>query len=146
MNRLHSYRFALQWWLTMALATLFFVSATLVVAHLLGGREGPPLFLWVLAVTLSGDVVVALCYEAIAPTRVVVTAGERERKDDLSREIGVAFDGFEESLIGRVRVRGELWRARHVAGPECRPRRGDQVRILARDGLILLVAQVTASS
>lgn len=139
------HRFALQWWLTMASATLFFMSATLVAAHILGGREGPPLFLWVLVVTLIGDLVVALCYEAIAPTRVVVTAGERERKDDLSREIGVVFDDFENSLIGRVRVRGEVWRARHVAGSECRPRRGDQVRILARDGLILLVEQVTSS-
>ncbi len=132
-------RFALQWWLTMASATLFFVSVTLVVAHLLGGREGPPLFLWVLAVTMIGDLVVALCYEAIAPTRVVVTAGERDSKHDLSREIGVAFDGFEESMLGRVRVRGELWLARHVEDDEARPRRGDQVRIMARNGLILLV-------
>lgn len=139
------HRFALQWWLTMITATLFFVSATLVLAHLVGGQEGPPRFLWVLAVTVLGDLVVALCYEAIAPTRVVVTAGERESKHDLSRELGVAFDGFEDSLIGRVRVRGELWRAWHVAGSECRPRRGDQVRILAREGLTLLVELTTPS-
>ena len=137
-------RLTLQWWLTMASATFFFVSATLVIAHFLGGREGPPRFLWALAVTLLGDLVVALCYEAIAPTRVVVTAGERERKDDLSREIAVAFDGFEDSLVGRVRVRGELWRARHVVDGESPPRRGDRVHILAREGLVLLVAQVSA--
>lgn len=129
----------------MASATLFFVSVTLLVAHVLGGAEGPPRFLWTLAVTLIGDLIVALCYETIAPTRVVVTAGERERHDDLSEEIGVAFDGFENSLIGRVRVRGELWRARHVAESEPRPRRGDQVRILARDGLMLLVEQLPPS-
>lgn len=139
------HRFALQWWLTMTTATLFFVSAALVLAHLLGGQEGPPRFLWVLGVTLIGDLIVALCYEAIAPTHVVVTAGERESKHDLSREMGVAFDGFEDSLLGRVRVRGELWRARHVTDSGCRPRRGDQVRILARDGLTLRVELVTPS-
>lgn len=133
------HRFPLQWWLTMVSATLFFVSATLLLVHLFGGWEGTPLFLWVLAVTLFGDLLVALCYEAAAPTGVVVTAGERERKGDLSREIGVAFDGFENSLTGRVRVRGELWRARHVEESEARLRHGDQVRILARDGLVLLV-------
>lgn len=129
----------------MTSATLFFVSATLVVAHLLGGWDGPPLLLGVLAVTLLGDLLVALCYEALAPTQVVVTAGERDSKHDLSREIGVAIDGFENSMIGRVRVRGELWRARHVeeAGPL--PQRGDEVHILARDGLMLLVKQVTSS-
>ncbi|MCC5886056.1 MAG: hypothetical protein JJT88_06430 [Gammaproteobacteria bacterium] len=125
----------------MVSATLFFVSVTLVVAHFLGGWKGPPLLFGVLAVTLLGDLVVALCFEALAPTRVVVTAGERDGRDDLSREIGVAFDGFEGSLLGRVRVRGELWRARHVADGEASPRRGDQVHILARDGLMLLVKQ-----
>lgn len=139
MIRHHSHRFALQWWLTMASATLFFVSVTLVLAHWLGGREGPPLFLWVLGVTLIGDLIVALCYEAIAPTHVVVTAGERASKDELSREVGVAYDGFEDASTGRVRVRGELWRARYVTEGAAPPRRGDPVRILAREGLTLQV-------
>lgn len=138
-------RFPLQWWLTMASATLIFVSATLLIAHLLGGREGPPLFLWVLAVTLIGDVIVALCYEAIAPTSVVVTAGERDSRHDTSRELGVAWEDFAESRLGRVRVRGELWRARQITEEPLRPRRGEPVRILAREGLILLVERVSSS-
>jgi membrane protein implicated in regulation of membrane protease activity len=36
---------------------------------------------------------------------------------------------------GQVRIQGELWRARCVGGAD----RGDQVRVVERDGLTLLV-------
>lgn len=133
------HRFALQWWLTMGSATVFFVSLALVLAHVFGGREGFPLFLWVMVVTSIGDLVVALCYEAIAPTHVVVGAGERDSKSDPSREMAVAIDGFEQSETGRVRVRGEVWRARCLTVEEPRPRQGEVVQVVAREGLLLLV-------
>lgn len=137
-------RFSQQWWLSLATASLFFAAGALFVAHVLAGREGASLFLWVMAAVLIGDLLLALLFEAIAPTRVVVGPGDRSARDDLLHEPAVTVDGFEASELGRVRIRGEVWLARHVTSEQIRPRKGERVRVVAREGLILLVSRDAA--
>lgn len=134
-------RFSQQWWLSIATASLFFAAAALFVAHVVAGREGASLFLWVMAAVLIGDLLLALLFEAIAPTRVVIGPGDRSGRNDLLHEPAVAVDGFEASPLGRVRIRGELWLARHVSVEVVGPRKGERVRVVAREGLILLVSR-----
>lgn len=122
-----------------------FGSLALFVGHVLGGREGASLFLWVAAAALLGDLVVALVYEAVAPTRVVIGPGDRLASHDPLHEPAVAIDGFEQSPHGRVRVRGEVWLARHVTVQVDGLRRGERVRVIAREGLLLVVSRDESS-
>ncbi len=93
-----------------------------------------------LAIMLVGDVFVARGMERIAPTTVRVGPGERKHSDDLPADEGLAVADFDAGGLGRIVIRGELWRARAVG--DLRPERGDSVRIVDRDGLILVVDSV----
>ncbi len=134
-------RFSLQWWLSISLSTVMFGSLALFVGHVLRGQEGASLFLWVAAAALLGDLIVALIYEAMTPTRVVIGPGDRLARHDPLHEPAVTIDGFEQSPLGRVRVRGEVWLARYVSVQVEGPRRGEQVRVVAREGLLLVVTR-----
>ena len=90
-----------------------------------------------LAIMLVGDVFVARGMERIAPTTVRVGPGERKHSDDLPADEGIAVADFDAGGLGRIVVRGEMWRAR--VRSEVRPSRGDRLRVVDRDGLILIV-------
>jgi membrane-bound serine protease (ClpP class) len=53
---------------------------------------------------------------------------------DLTGQLAIALGDFEGR--GRVQIRGEVWQAESAAPV----RRGQQVRVLAMDGLLLRVA------
>jgi len=132
-------RFSLPWWVSIGSTTLVFSSGAFALAHLVLGREGATLFAWVFVAALLGDLLIAMIYEALAPTHIVIGPGEREARDDLLEETAITRDGFATSRRGRVRIRGETWFAVTLDGAAQRP--GERVRILARDRLELLVAR-----
>ncbi|MDJ0926839.1 MAG: NfeD family protein [Gammaproteobacteria bacterium] len=86
-----------------------------------------------------GDVVLALWFEAVAPTRVTVGPGERVHVSAPVRDRARVVSGFAADDAGKVRVRGEVWRARCLSwqGQQLSP--GQEVRITGRDGLTLLI-------
>lgn len=88
---------------------------------------------WLLALVLIalGDLATALIMQRIAPTRVLLAPGEA------GRHSAAVLRGFEQSNVGVIRVRGEIWRARSRDSQLLQP--GDPVHILSRDGLVLEV-------
>ena len=96
-----------------------------------------------LAIMFVGDVFVARGMERIAPTTVRVGPGERKHRDDFPADEGLAVADFDTGGLGRIVIRGEMWRAR--ARGDLRPSRGDRLRVVDRDGLILIVEKGDAA-
>jgi membrane protein implicated in regulation of membrane protease activity len=133
-------RFSTKWWLWLGSGTFFFGLCTSAILYLLGIVTDPiPLFLVVIASSAIGDLLVAVSFELIAPTKVIVGPGERKRKDEELAETGTIVSGFDKSTEGRVTVRGEMWAARHYEGRELSLGSGNKVQVVGRDGLTLLV-------
>lgn len=131
-------RFSREWWLTILVVTVGTGAATF--ALLLGRHLHPTeLILYCLAISFLGDVVTALSMEAIVPTRVTVGPGERQLKDDLPTELALVVSEFDGAAVGRVRIRGETWRARG-SNVGFKPTMGAHVRVVNRDGLTLIVS------
>lgn len=97
------------------------------------------LLVYCLGVSFLGDVVTALSMEAIVPTRVTIGPGERQSRHDLPAERALVASEFDDAGMGRVRIRGETWRARG-SSPGFRPALGSRVRVIDRDGLTLIVS------
>lgn len=116
---------------TMALAILF----------VRGDVEGMPLLLWILGILFLGDVLAAIGIEMTAPSRITIGPGERASNDAPMRECAAVLSEVAGDREGRVRIRGETWKAR-LADPAARPiAAGRQARVVARDGLALLIAE-----
>lgn len=79
---------------------------------------------------------IGVLWMAARARRQPVTTGAEE----LVGHLAVAVDDFDGS--GQVRIRGEIWQATSTAPAS----RGEPLRVLAMDGLILRVAPVPASS
>ena len=131
-------RFSRDWWLTILVVTLGISVATFL---LLRGRDLHPgeLVLACLGLSFLGDVVTALSMEAIAPTRVTIGPGDRQLRDDLPTELALVVSEFDGAGVGRVRIRGETWRARGSRAG-FRPTLGTRVRVINRDRLTLIVS------
>jgi membrane protein implicated in regulation of membrane protease activity len=132
-------RFSRDWWLAILVVTAGISVATFLI---LRGRGLHPseLVLYCLAFSLFGDVVTALSMEAIVPTRVTIGPGDRQLRDDLPTELALVVSEFDGAGVGRVRIRGEIWRARW-SGVGFRPMMGSSVHVINRDGLTLIVSQ-----
>jgi membrane-bound serine protease (ClpP class) len=72
---------------------------------------------------------ISVVWLALRARRRKVVSGAEE----MDRSVGVALEDFEG--IGRVRVHSEDWQARSLLPVRC----GQQVRVIARDGLVLTV-------
>lgn len=126
------HRWSLPWWLVMAgmtgsLGTAS--AATLWWFDLLGDRQAIAL---ALAVIILGDVLAATGLALIAPTRIMLRPGER------GAATATVITGFTDGRHGRVHIHGENWPARLASGARD-PVPGSQVRVLGRDGLVLIV-------
>jgi membrane-bound serine protease (ClpP class) len=94
---------------------------------------------WPLILTialLSAAFFFTVVWLALKARRRTVVSGSEE----MSRAEGVALEDFSEA--GRVRVHSEEWQAR----AQVPIRRGQKVRIVARDGLVLTVEPVATAT
>lgn len=127
-------RWSLPWWLVMAgmtgsLGTAS--AATLWWFDLL--RDGQAIAL-ALGVIILGDVLAAIGLAMIAPTRITLRPGER------GPATATVAGSFTDGRHGRVRIHGENWPARLANGTPV-PAPGSRVRVIGRDGLVLIVGE-----
>ena len=86
----------------------------------------------------AGDIVLALIMEAVSPTHVKIGPGDRRHHAEQPQELGKVIADFQ-GRQGRVSIRGETWRARQSADCAAPLEVGAAVRIVAREGLTLVV-------
>jgi len=135
-------RLSREWWSWLLLGVLVFGGATFAVSVWLGLVTDPvALVFLVIAGSIIGDLLMALSFEAIAPQRVTLGPGERLKRTDALTEMATVLSGFSNSAEGRVRVRGEIWAARHSEGSVVSLKAGEMVRVVERDRLVLLISE-----
>ncbi len=133
-------RFSLEWWSWLASGALVFGGCTGLFLYQQGSISGINFILLVVAVSFVGDLALALSFEAIAPTRVIIGPGDRVQRGSAVKETASIISGFENSAEGKVTVRGEIWAARCVSADSYSLAVGENVRVLGREGLTLLIA------
>ena len=107
-------RFSRTWWITLVFSSAVVGTTALLLLLAFTSWPIPKIVLAAWLMVICGDVVVALSMEAIAPTRIDIGPGEKNLKTDAPAEHATVLSGFEDSLHGRVSVRGETWRAVRV--------------------------------
>ena len=133
-------RFSREWWLVIGVTTVvtgLIAFAVLVSAS--GFAVWQLLVIWA-GITFTGDVIMAMTMEAVAPVRVLAGPGDRRFDRDDVEEPAVVESGFDGAQLGTVRVRGEIWSARLATGEARAPALGARMRIVDRDGLTLVVS------
>ncbi|MGI9260178.1 MAG: NfeD family protein [Gammaproteobacteria bacterium] len=135
-------RYSPEWWAWIASATTFFTVVSFGGLYYFGIFDGLyTLIGTAVAISILGDIVVAYAFEAIAPSKISLAPGERHRHDEEVSASGIVESGFSASDEGRVMVRGELWRARHFEERVITLAQGEEIRIVGRDGLTLLISE-----
>lgn len=133
-------RFSRAWWISMVIGGIAGAASFAAVLFYLLDAPGKVVVLLVVAFGAAvGDILTAMYLEMFAPTRVTIRPGEIKTSDEEVRETAVVVDGFEGNPSGRVRVRGEVWRARHPANGSVDLRPGEEARIVGREGLTLFI-------
>ncbi|MDH3509005.1 MAG: NfeD family protein [Gammaproteobacteria bacterium] len=140
MNLVIPVRFSRGWWFAIGATTLIVGAAAFLVLRFGAGLGPGQLVLYWLIITFAGDVITAISMEAVAPTRVTIGPGDRQFDADHLAELAVVLVGFDDAGQGRVRIRGETWRARQAEDDRVSLKSGTEVRVVARDGLTLVVA------
>ncbi len=136
-------RYSPVWWTWIASATTAFTVVSFGGLYYFGIFDGLYTLIGVaIAISILGDIVVAYAFEAIAPSKISLAPGERDRHDEEVSALGIVESGFDGINAGRITVRGELWSARHCQGRALDLARGDEIRIVGRDGLTLLISEV----
>lgn len=133
-------RFSRRWWLIIGATTLIIGAAAFLILRFGAGLGLGQLVLYWLIITFVGDVITAMSMEAVAPTRVTIGPGDRQFDADRLAELAVVVSAFDDAGHGRVRVRGETWRARQAADDQASLKSGTEVRVVERDGLTLVVS------
>ena len=136
-------RFSRRWWLVIGAATLIIGIAAYLGLQYWTTLTLEQVILYWLIITFVGDVATAVSMEAVAPTRVTIGPGDRQFDTDRPAERAVVVVGFDEAGQGRVRIRGETWRARQADDDRVSLESGVEVEVVARDGLTLVVAAET---
>ena len=132
----------LTWWIVMAVCTVLFGVLGALFLEEFTNLHKLGFVGMLLAIMLVGDVFVARGMERIAPTQVRVGPGERKHREDLPADEGIAVADFDAEGLGRIRIRGEIWKAR--SRRDFRPAGGDRLHIVDRDGLTLVVEKADA--
>jgi membrane protein implicated in regulation of membrane protease activity len=140
MNFVMPLRFSHRWWLIIGATTLVVGAVAYLGLQYWTALALEQLILYWLIITFVGDVITAVSMEAVAPTRVTIGPGDRQFDIDDPAELAVVVVGFDDARWGRVRIRGETWRARQAECDRARLESGTEVRIVDRDGLTLVVA------
>jgi len=132
-------RFSTSWWISLASASCVFGLVTYLALRFMGLVDDDRLVLYMLIGIGLGDVLVALSFEVTAPTHVTLGPGDRRLASSEIEATAEVVSGFEESAEGRVRVRGETWKARMADGQPATLQPGSAVAVIEREGLTLLV-------
>ena len=140
MNLVIPVRFSRRWWLIIGVTTLVVGTAVFLVLRFATGLTLEQVIIYWLVATLVGDVITAISMEAVAPTRVTIGPGDRRLDTDLPAELAVVESAFDDSGNGRVRIHGETWWARRATDDMTDLEAGNQVQIVGRDGLTLIVS------
>lgn len=123
----------LAWIIAIETASLLVVAAWLL--SRVDRLFSPGALIVAVAVIAIGDVATALLMERRAPTKVLLRPGEG------TAPVARVTDDFDAQGQGTIVLRGgERWRARHRDRE--RLRRGESVRVLAREGLSLIVERL----
>jgi len=140
MNLIMPVRFSRRWWLIIGITTLVIGAAAFLVLRFATRLTLEQVIFYWFVVTVVGDVITATFMEAVAPTRVTIGPGDRRFDADCPTEFAVVVSAFDDSRNGRVRIRGETWRARQATNDTTSLSAGRQVQIVDRDGLTLIVS------
>lgn len=139
-------RFSTSWWISLASASCVFGLLTYLALRLMGMVDDDRLVLYMLAGVGLGDVLVALSLEVTAPTRVTLGPADRRMASSKLKATAEVVSGFDDSSEGRVRVRGETWKARMANGQPAMLPAGSFLNVVDRDGLILIVSNSEGQS
>jgi membrane-bound ClpP family serine protease len=131
--------FSKEWWSILISGAVLFGIATAVLLKWMGLVPDPFFFLLVMLGAGIGDIAVALSIEAVSPATITIRPGERIRHDSDLSETGEIIAGFGSNRTGRISVRGEIWNAKCTDTCITDLEPGGEVRILGREGLVLLV-------
>lgn len=133
-------RYSLTWWLVVLPTSVVVGGSTFLLSGFLGEWSLVQRLVAAVALTILADLAIAMRIQALAPSKVDIGPGERTLKFDSPSETARVVAGFESSLEGLVTVRGETWRATRAHGDSATLMRGMDVKVVARDGLILVVS------
>lgn len=90
--------------------------------------------------TFAADLAIAALMEKAAPTKVHIGPGEKAVDSEIPAEKATVVCGFDDSLHGRVSVRGETWQARQTSDDSGALSAGMVVSVVGRNGLSLVVS------
>lgn len=131
-------RYSKLWWASLLLSSFVMGGGSFLLFSLLTNWPTLTIAKVSVALIITGDIVLALLMEAISPTHVKIGPGERHLRTEAPRELGEVLSEFR-GRQGRVSIRGETWRARQTAACDRRLKAGMPVRVVAREGLTLVV-------
>ena len=131
-----------EFWFLMTFATALFAFAGWVLLKDLIDKHFILFVLFYGLFVVLGDGLTALATEKFAPTFIHIGPGERFSKNHLTSETAKATGDFDEAGRGRVVVRSEVWRAELFGEAPVRVSEKDELQIVGRDGLTLLVIRV----
>jgi membrane-bound ClpP family serine protease len=134
-------RFSAPWWISLASASCLFGLLTYLLLRWTGAVNDDRLALYLLAGIGLGDALLAWVFEVMTPTRVTLSPGERRTASCELRSRAEVVSGFEDSDVGCVQVRGEIWKARIAKGQTVTLPAGSVLNVVDRDGLVLIVSQ-----
>ena len=123
-----------QFWLLLGIETIFLAILAAWVLWQFEQLLEPLGLIVALGIIVVGDIATALLLQRYAPTRITLAPGEA------SQSLAIVVNGFGESALGEVLVKGERWRARLEGQADLVP--GDRVDVVARAGLTLFVRPV----
>ncbi len=126
-----------EWWFLMVFATFLFAAIGWFLLKGLLPEHAWLFIIFYFGFVVLGDGITAIASEKYAPSKIHVGPGERGTINDTPSETAVAVRDFDAAGFGKVKVRGEEWRA--VVQGEVGVSRGDELRVLRRDGLTLHV-------
>ena len=132
-------RYSSLWWSSILLSSVATGGGSFALLTLLTALPVETAILISIDAVVAGDVALAFIMESVSPTRLLLRPGERRHRSDIPEEFGTVIGGFEGGS-GRVSVRGEHWCARQSAGCDRPLEAGSPVRVVARNGLTLVVA------
>ncbi len=132
-------RFSKRWWFAVIGGGAMFAGVSAGWAYAYLSLDDRSFVILLVVAFVVGEILAAVSTELVAPTKVTVGPGEKFAKDSELSEAAEVVSGFEDSPIGRVRVRGETWAGRRVSSQDSRLGQGDRARIVGRDGLTLLI-------
>ncbi|MEO0996621.1 MAG: NfeD family protein [Pseudomonadota bacterium] len=132
-------RYSRIWWLSILLSSTVTGGSAFVLLSLLTSLPLGKVLIASVLLALTGDLVLALVMETVAPTHVKLGPGERQLDSELPSEPAYALVDFDDTGRGTVSARGETWQAQRPNDSSHRIAAGDRVQVVCREALTLIV-------